>query len=106
MGLRASRQAPWRRPGRSAPAARRRRRPPPLLVSAAPNPLLPPPPRSAPPVAMASISELLDALPRHFGALAPTDVAAQEAGSVARQMHSLAMECVNDGRVAAIVHEK
>ena len=76
------------------------------LPAAAPNPLLPPPPHSAPPAAMASISELLDALPRHFGALAPTDIEAQEAGSVARQMHSLAMECVNDGRVAAIVHEK
>lgn len=59
------------------------------LPAAAPNPLLPPPPHSAPPAAMASIFKLLDALPRHFGALAPNAAAAESALDVADLLKDL-----------------
>ena len=100
VGKPASRQAPCRRSGCSAPAARRRRRRRPAaaaehsfwqrhLPAAAPNPLLPPPPHSAPRAAMASIFKLLDALPRHFGALAPNAAAAESALDVADLLKDL-----------------
>lgn len=82
-------QAPWSR------AAAFVLPPPPLLsppfrrtpaVDRSVCAILPCPPRSPLPTIMASISELLAALPRHFSGVAPAAAAAAEAGSVAARL--------------------